>query len=275
MIETAPQGTSQPVVVGGLLFSIEPAFRLSAGEREALAQTGAGESLDTFPIRFELRDDALSVETTAGRPATVHATNDGVRLSHAAATGEFDIARRHAWLVRSQTDGAALRLMLRTALVSALPDAGGVALHAAGVAMSGRGVAFFGVSGAGKSTLSQTSPFPVLSDELVAVHGGRLHATGFWGSMGEGVPAVSSVPLGALVELAKGPFKLERLEPRAALRRLIGVLIVPLHPRLWSQALAVAGRLVQEVPVFRMQWSLDAPPWSRLEDALKAREAQA
>jgi hypothetical protein len=37
------------------------------------------------------------------------------------------------------------------------------------VVVDGRGVAFFGPSGAGKSTIAGTSPYPVLSDEMVAI----------------------------------------------------------------------------------------------------------
>jgi hypothetical protein len=45
---------------------------------------------------------------------------------------------------------------------------------------------------------------------------------------------------------------------------------VPLAPPLWSAALGVVSRLVEAVPVYRMEWSPAEPPWERLGGMLAA-----
>ena len=136
--------------------------------------------------------------------------------------------------------------------------------------MDGRGVVFFGPSGAGKTTVASTSPFPVLSDELVAVAPGRpfdLVRSGFWGEGGPG--GRRRAPLALLVDLAKGPtLRLTRLRPAEAAGRVLGSVPVPHAPPLWSRALAVVADLVQRVPVYRMEWSPYEPPWERLAGVL-------
>jgi hypothetical protein len=152
-------------------------------------------------------------------------------------------------------------------MMARLPLVGGIPLHAAGVVLAGRGVAFFGASGAGKTTLSASSPAPVLSDELVAIGPERpftLVRSGFWG---EGQPAsgASGAPLGLLVDLAKGPaFRVERLSPVVAAGRLLASVPVPHAPVLWRHALAVVAELVSRVPVVRMEWAPAEPPWPAL-----------
>ena len=206
---------------------------------------------------------------------TVEGADGGrVRLRHARFLAEIDAFGGSARLYRRTDLDFALALTLRTALVARLPAVGGLPLHAAGLVLEGAGVAFFGVSGAGKSTLAALAPGAVLSDELVAVVPGApfsLAASGHWGTL-QGRARTDIVPLRALVELAKGPsFRLERLGPREAVRRLAGVTMVPPSPALWNAALAVAGRLVTTVPVYRMTWSPEAPPWEELSVALRAR----
>jgi hypothetical protein len=53
------------------------------------------------------------------------------------------------------------------------------------------------------------------------------------------------------------------------LRRLLGSIVVPPAPPLWSAALEVAGKIVAETPCYRMAWSLDASPFEPLEAALE------
>jgi hypothetical protein len=162
-------------------------------------------------------------------------------------------------------------------MMARLPVIGGLPLHAAGVVVEGRGVAFFGPSGAGKSTLAATAPFPVLSDELVALAPGapfQLVRSGFWGEGGESGPA-GPAPLRALVDLAKGPaFRLTRLRPAEAAGRVLASTPVPLAPPLWSRALAVVAALVGQVPVYRMEWTPAEPPWERLAGALSEATAR-
>jgi hypothetical protein len=203
-------------------------------------------------------------------PAVVTVVGERVRIAHRRYLAEIQPAARRGRLYRRDFDGGALSITLRVALTARLPLEGGLPLHAAGVLAAGVGLAFFGPSGAGKSTLAATSPWPVLSDELVAAvgHPFRLLGAGFWGTFEAGKPPAGG-PLAALVELAKGPrFQLRRLSRPAAVRRLLGVILVPPHPSLWGKALAVLAQIVDTVPVYRMAWCATQPPWAALEEAL-------
>lgn len=208
-----------------------------------------------------------------GGPAAIDWADERVRVSHARFVAELDPIGRSGRLFRRSRGAGGLEVTLRTALCSLLPLEGGLPLHAAGIVLEGQGVAFFGASGAGKSTLAGVSPHPVLSDELVAVLPARpfaLAASGFWGTGEEGRTPREAVPLAALVDLAKGAdFRLERLGAREAITRLVSVVMVPPAPALWSAALAVLGRLVKDVPVYRMTWSPARPPWDDLEAELR------
>lgn len=214
-----------------------------------------------------------------GDPAVIDCVEGRVRVSHARFVAELDPIGRSGRLFRRSRGAGPLEVTLRAALCSLLPQAGGLPLHAAGIALDGRGVAFFGVSGAGKSTLAGLSPHPVLSDELVVVLPERpfaLAASGFWGTGEESRTLREAVPLAALVDLAKGAsFKLDRLGARDALVRLVPVVMVPPAPALWSAALAVLGRLVKDVPVYRMTWSPARPPWADLETELGRAASEA
>jgi len=212
--------------------------------------------LDTFP-------DAA--------PADVSAAGERLRVTHRRFVAEIDLRSLSGRVFRREADGASVEIALRVALAARLPSLGGLPLHAAGLVLDGGGAAFFGPSGAGKSTLSALAPGPVLSDEFVAVslHPPSLRSTGFWGEADEPAPPPGEVPLVALVELAKGPvFHLERLAPGLALRRLLGVLLVPPHPGLWSRAMALAAEAASVVPVYLMEWTPDEAPWERLRAAL-------
>jgi hypothetical protein len=204
-------------------------------------------------------------------PADVSAAGDRLRVTHRRFVAEMDPASLSGRIFRREGQTGAVEIALRVALAARLPSLGGLPLHAAGLVLDGRGAVFFGPSGAGKSTLAALAPGPVLSDEFVAVtvDPPTLRYTGFWGEMDEPTPPPAEVPLVALVELAKGPaFRLERLAPGLALRRLLGVLMVPPDPGLWSVAMALAGDAASAVPVYRMEWTPAEPPWERLRAAL-------
>lgn len=206
-----------------------------------------------------------------GLPAEIVVEGDRVLVRGAAYRGEVRPGSGTARLVRVPGAAEPLHVLSKVALSCLLPLSGGLLLHAAGVAAPSGAVLFFGPSGAGKSTLAGLSPYPVLSDELVALLGPppfRGLPTGFWGTLPETAGSARGGPVGALVELEKGPaFGLARLSPAGALRRLLGVALMPPVPSVWSAALGVLGSAVAELPVYRMAWSPEEPPWERLEQA--------
>lgn len=272
--------------LGGLRFALARADRLSAAERSALGRFGAEADADApFGFELELRDGpprASLGPSDDDSPAAVDWSEDRVLIGHRRLEAALDPASATGWLRRDASVAWPLEVTLRTALATGLPLAGGLPLHAAGLVIGGRGVAFFGPSGAGKSTLAAHAARPVLSDEMVAVlphPAGReasprryvLTGTGFWGANGPGDAPAGLHPLAAIVELERAAvLRVERLDPKAALRRLIVSTLVPPGPPLWSAALAVIGRLVREVPVLRLAWTPSRQPWSAVETAIES-----
>lgn len=261
---------------GGLGFSVEPDARLLPCEREALARLDAEPAGSLAPFEIELceappwsSDDAALYPQW--EPAVQRFVGERLLVSHRSLSAEIEPAAGRARLHRREERAYPLETVIRTAMMARLPLVGGLPLHAAGVVLGGRGVAFFGASGAGKSTLAATSPAPVLSDELVAVGPQRpftLVRSGFWG---EGRPAsgASAARLALLVDLAKGPaFRVERLGATQAAGRVLASVPVPHAPVLWRHALAVVAELVSCVPVIRMEWTPLSPPWAELSRLL-------
>ena len=240
---------------GGVRFSVGPDAALLPAEREAVGRLDADPPDDVqAPVRIELvtaspwasEDPALYPRW---EPAVQRWSDGRLLCSHRSFTAEIDPFSGRAVLHRRQERAYPLEAVIRTAMMARLPLLGGLPLHAAGVVAEGCGVAFFGPSGAGKTTVASTSPFPVLSDELVAVAHGRpfdLVRSGFWGE-GAG-ERTSPAPLALLVELAKGPtLALTRLRPAEAAGRVLASVPVPLAPPLWSRALAAVAALVAVV----------------------------
>jgi len=265
--------------LAGLRFRIEPESELSDAERAALSRLGSADpvsgpdSRPVFPLRLADEPPWLEEEVAPEGPAAVDWTEGRVRVRHPRFLAAIDPFRPAGVLFRRTPDSFPLEISLRVALSSRLPLVGGLPLHAAGLVIDGRAAVFFGPSGAGKSTLAGLSPHPVLSDELVAVVPGSpfdAMSTGFWGAAGEGRAPAGPHPLAALVELAKGPcFRMERMAPRAALRRLLGVALVPPGPPLWASTIEGIARLSQAVPSFRMAWSPSEPPWIEIVRTLE------
>lgn len=270
---------------GGLRFTAGPDAALFPSEREALARLEPEPDLDQPAFEIELvqappwtSDDPVLYPQW--EPAVQRWLDDRLLASHKSFTAEIDPFASRARLQRREERAYPLETVIRTSMMARLPLVGGLPLHAAGVVLAGRGVAFFGASGAGKTTLSATSPVPVLSDELVAIGPRRPFAlvrSGFWGG-GPAQAGAASAPLGLLVDLAKGPaFRVERLRPAAAAGRVLASVPVPHAPSLWREALAVVAELVSCVPVVRMEWSPQDPPWPALvrllDEVQRASEA--
>jgi hypothetical protein len=203
-------------------------------------------------------------------------------VEHRDFSAVLDPAAATGGLERHPAQGFPLALTLRLAMSSRLPLVGGVPLHAAGIVRDGRADVFFGPSGAGKSTLAGLSAAPLLSDELVAVLPAPgdparfvCAATGVWGTLGSRAAPRGAFPLRALVQLGRGDrFALQRLEPPAALRALVGVTMIPAADWLWRAGLGALRTLASAIPAYRMEWSPALPPFEALELTLaRGREA--
>jgi hypothetical protein len=270
------------VVLAGLPFSFEPEGELSRLERAALrelaeADPDAGSSR-LAPFRVVLHPRATQAPgppDATPEAAQVSWAGDRCQLRHLTFEAELDALRGEARIWRSEGSAIGVLTTLRTALCCRLPLEGGLVLHAAGLVRESAGLVFCGPSGAGKTTLAARSPWPVLSDELVAVlpegeTSFSVRRTPFRKAPpGDARAARGAAPLVALVELDKGPYRLARLGRTEALRALVASAAVPAGPPLWTAALAAIGRLVREVPCYRMTWSLDEAPFPRLADALR------
>ncbi|MFV2068467.1 MAG: hypothetical protein ACC645_15965, partial [Pirellulales bacterium] len=271
--------------LAGLRFEVTSEGGLTSAEIEAMLTLGASDSRFSAGSSFfqlELvspEEPAIpdAAEQITG-PAQITSRGDTVIVSHSRFVAELDPLACRGRLTRNSQCSAALEITLRTALCCVLPLQGGVALHAAGIDVDGRGMVFFGPSGAGKTTFSSLSPYPVFSDELVAVTGSpwKLHRTGVWGELGHCANAAEQPQrLTLLGELAKGTeFELQPLDETSALRRLLGVVVLPPSIPLWTEATRVLRDLVTSIPVYRMSWSPDHPPWVGLENQLAGSVAQ-
>ncbi len=154
----------------------------------------------------------------------------------------------------------------RTILSMALAHRGrGHIAHANGFLLGGAGVLCPGLPSAGKSTLARLleradAPVTLLSDDRIAV---TLDAVGpgahVWGTPWPGdanVIGASDGPLRAIVLLRHGAeVSLTGLEPRAAARRLMETLVLPLwSPRHMPAALEFVHRLVGAAPMFQFEY---------------------
>ena len=268
------------IVVAGLRLVVEPEDGLGPRERAALLALGpTSSSLPGQPelrVVLEPRGPTTVAADGPAEPAEVAWSGDRLLLRHAAFEAVIDATASAALVRRRGDDPTGLVTTVRTALSARLPLEGGVLVHAAALERRGRGFLFFGPSGIGKSTLAQRSPWRVLSDELAAVlprrgqAAPRVSGAAFAGPTSVDRTSAPEPPLACLVELAQGPrFHLERLARGTALRRLLGSIVVPPGPPLWSAALKVAGDLVRDTPCYRMEWSLAEGPFEPLEAALE------
>lgn len=267
---TGMQGAAEGarVELGGLTFVVGPPALVHADEARWL-RTFASPAPGACDLLLELRADPPRGfglgELPDAQPARVEAAGPTVRVRHRHFCAELRPAEGRGWLYRAQPP-LGLSIALRVAQAALLPLRGALPLHAAGLVLDGSGLAFFGVSGAGKSSLAGLAPGPVFSDELVVVGGSppQLRASGFWGELGDGAPAPPA-PLAGLFELDKrSALELDRLPASEAFRRLLPVTLVPAQGEAWRAALDVLGRLLREVPAWRLGWRRDQPPWEAL-----------
>lgn len=200
------------------------------------------------------------------------------RFSVPGVAGSIDLGRRTA-SIRTPSARGAWSAIERTAgyiLMQALPrEQDALWLHASGVVLHGRGHVFFGASGAGKTTVARLAAghADLLCDEnlvlKLAPDGPELHSTPFWGhsTPPELIHRVNRrVPLAALYQLTHTPdFTVTRLGPADAVTALLGTEKVATERVDSALAwLAIAGRLVERVPVYRLGFRPTVELWDFL-----------
>ncbi len=166
---------------------------------------------------------------------------------------------------------------LRVLVAYRLAAEGGALIHSAGVAggMTGGegGVLLLGRSGAGKTTASRlclARGAAVLSDDLNAVRldgaGAELQKLPFTGDLGDRSAAPATVPLRALVRLAKGEEDaLRPLSPASALAALVAAApYVNRDPWRREALLGALERLARAVPAYELTFSRAGDPWAIL-----------
>jgi hypothetical protein len=149
-------------------------------------------------------------------------------------------------------DPFAAEAALRAAVLVSVLRQGGVLLHAAAVAFSGKALVIVGPSGAGKSTLARAAVAAggaLLSDETVGLlPSGRVHGSPFR-SDADLVPTCAVAGLARLVWVVKGPAESVRpVEAPEAVRLLLQQAYRPppgtvSRPELAARAVALAGRV--------------------------------
>ncbi|MBI2212128.1 MAG: hypothetical protein HYU52_00635 [Acidobacteria bacterium] len=253
-----------------LTFRVTPDECLSGRERDLLARLTSGEGGMAFGLEL-LATPPFSIDDPphVGEPARIDCSGRRVRMTHAGFAAEVDPFDRRIWLHRADPDDTfPLQATLRTTLASVLPLLGGVTVHCAGVVIDGSGHLFYGQSGAGKSTLAGRSPYPILSDEMVALfeRDGELvvSATGFWGTLDRDDAPRGSFPLASLTRIRKGDSL--RIDRQQTPQSFLEALLVPAIPELWSAALSVAWNVLAKTPHYELTWSLASDPWKRLHE---------
>ena len=166
-----------------------------------------------------------------------------------------------------------LENFLRLLTASYILQEGGLLLHAATVVRAGRAYVFFGPSGAGKTTVTRLSPDDtVLSDDMTLVlpTGGRFEAAGIpFGMAHHHVPDTrEAFPIAGLHRLVQSP-AVERspLKGAPALAELATCLPYVCEDRdEAAESLAIAGRLLESVPAWRLYFRKDDSFWNVIQE---------
>jgi hypothetical protein len=162
---------------------------------------------------------------------------------------------------------------LRVLVAYRLAARGGALIHSAGVTDGEGAFLLLGRSGAGKTTASRlclARGAAVLSDDLNAVRldgaGAELQKLPFTGDLGDRSAAPATVPLRALLRLAKGEEDaLRPLSPASALAGLVAAApYVNRDPWRREALLGVLERLALAVPAYELTFSLAGDPWAIL-----------
>lgn len=165
---------------------------------------------------------------------------------------------------------------LRLLTAYRLLEEGGALLHSAGLSDGESAWLLLGPSGAGKTTASRlclAGGGTVLSDDLNAVlfrdGMARLRKLPFTGDLGERTGGPESVPLRAVLRLAKGEEEgLRPLSPAAALAGLVAAApFVNRDPFRREALLGVLERLARAVPAWEVTFAREGGLWGMVKAA--------
>lgn len=190
--------------------------------------------------------------------------------------GWLDFAEGRAGLSIVEESGErfdrGLENFLRVLTASYILERGGLLLHASGVVRNGAAHLFFGPSGRGKTTVTHLSPeCIVLSDDLSLVvrNGDRYEAAGIpFGMAHHRTPDTrDSFPIASINGLVQSAeVRREPIGGGLALAEIAASLpFVMQETGQADKALGVVGRLLEEVPAYRLWFRRDPQFWSVIE----------
>jgi len=265
------------VVLEGL--SADQRSRLADRFRVFVAEAAGGAA----PLRLRLtragREQFLALPRHGGEIYRMgrRATESGRDWWSYEFAGRIRSRARTAELALVEAEGPlfdrGLENFLRALTASFVLDEGGLLLHAATVVRGGRAYVFFGPSGAGKTTVTRLSARDiVLSDDMTLVlpGAGGFEAVGIpFGMAHHHVPDTSDAfPIAGLHRLVQSP-AVERtpLRGAAALAELTTCLPYVCEDREEaSRSLDIAGRLLSDVPAWRLLFRKDDSFWNVIQE---------
>jgi hypothetical protein len=253
-------------------------------ERNLRARFGAlcgdpGEAAVAVQVFRAPREDFREIDTRGWEyTLDLDPSPSGVRVAGLRLMARLDLAPRLSgslWTCEAAGEEwtSVCENTLRVLAAYRLLEMGGTMIHSAGIAGDGEGYLLLGPSGAGKTTASRLcleEGATVLSDDLNAVvregEGARMVKLPFTGDLGDRAGAPSSVPLRALLRLAKGEREsLRPLSPAAALAGLVAAApFVNRDPWRREALLDVLEPLARAAPSWELTFPLGARLWSIL-----------
>jgi hypothetical protein len=184
-------------------------------------------------------------------------------------TGDGQLA-----LTSSDAEGLcrAVENFLRSVTAHRFLERGAFLLHGAAVVRGGRAHVFYGPSGSGKTTVTLLSEGGlVLGDDLVLIREGEGGCEAcpvpFRGHHREPPESDRGFPLAAFYRLVQARSdSLEPLSPARGAADLMGSLPFVMEGGHGEAALAVVGRVVSRVPVYRLRFRKSADFWKLLSE---------
>ena len=207
----------------------------------------------------------------SGRRLTLWSYEFAGLIDHTEGTADLALVEE-----RGEQFDRGLENFLRVLTAISILERGGLLLHASGVVRRGAAHLFFGPSGRGKTTVTHLSPDDVvLSDDmsLIVRNGERFEAAGIpFGMAHHRTPDTrDSFPIASLNSLVQSPaVRRETITGARALAEVVACLPFVMEETGQSEkALEVAGRLLAEVPVYRLWFRKDPSFWGLIEDTSK------